>query len=179
MLPCRTRNPQRRERRRNSERCMTALAELERRSSCCSGWRAAICRSRQPIWQSWSPPSRSSNSPTAPHRSKESSLGAGESYGLRCAEALTGRRVMSRRLYLSPCATTDRKRSGVALPVTGECELINAEMSAAPESDATRGWLALACRRCNRSFEYLMPSRPDPARLPPKTKQRICWRPRP
>jgi chemotaxis signal transduction protein len=62
------------------------------------------------------------------------------------AEALTGRRVTSRRLYLLAVRHYGAQTEWVALPVTGECELINAEMSAAAESDAPHvaGWLSHA-----------------------------------
>jgi chemotaxis signal transduction protein len=62
------------------------------------------------------------------------------------AEALTGRRVTSRRLYLLAVRHYGLQTEWVALPVTGECELINAEMSAAAESDAPHvaGWLSHA-----------------------------------
>jgi chemotaxis signal transduction protein len=60
------------------------------------------------------------------------------------AESLTGRRVTSRRLYLLAVRHYGTQTEWVALPVTGECELINAEMSAAVESDAPHvaGWLS-------------------------------------
>ena len=62
------------------------------------------------------------------------------------AEALTGKRVTSRRLYLLAVRHYGAQTEWVALPVTGECELINAEMSAAVESDAPHvaGWLSHA-----------------------------------
>jgi chemotaxis signal transduction protein len=62
------------------------------------------------------------------------------------AEALTGRRVTSRRLYLIAVRHYGLQTEWVALPVTGECELINAEMGAAAESDAPHvaGWLSHA-----------------------------------
>lgn len=62
------------------------------------------------------------------------------------AESLTGRRVTSRRLYLLAVRHYGAQTEWVALPVTGECELINAEMSAAAESDAPHvaGWLSHA-----------------------------------
>lgn len=62
------------------------------------------------------------------------------------AEALTGRRVTSRRLYLLAVRHYGPQTEWVALPVTGECELINAEMSAAAESDGPHvaGWLSHA-----------------------------------
>lgn len=62
------------------------------------------------------------------------------------AEALTGKRVTSRRLYLLAVRHYGAQTEWVALPVTGECELINAEMTAAAESDAPHvaGWLSHA-----------------------------------
>ena len=62
------------------------------------------------------------------------------------AETLTGKRLTSRRLYLLAVRHYGAQAEWVALPVTGECELINAEMAAAAESDAPHvaGWLSHA-----------------------------------
>jgi chemotaxis signal transduction protein len=62
------------------------------------------------------------------------------------AETLIGKRLTSRRLYLLAVRHYGVQTEWVALPVTGECELINAEMAAAAESDASHvaGWLSHA-----------------------------------
>jgi len=62
------------------------------------------------------------------------------------AETLTGKKVMSRRLYLLAVRHYGAQTEWLALPVTGECELINAEMIVAAESDAPHvaGWLSHA-----------------------------------
>lgn len=60
------------------------------------------------------------------------------------AEALVGKRLTSRRFYLIAVRRYGTQAEWVALPVTGECELINAEMSIAGDSDAPHvaGWLS-------------------------------------
>lgn len=60
------------------------------------------------------------------------------------AESLTGKRLADRRLYLIAVRRYGVKSEWVALPVTGECELINAELMAAGESDEQHvgGWLS-------------------------------------
>jgi len=62
------------------------------------------------------------------------------------AELLTGKRVTERRLYLIAVRRYGSKTEWVALPVTGECELINAELMAASASDEPHvgGWLSHA-----------------------------------
>src|SRR6266481_9840713 len=62
------------------------------------------------------------------------------------SEALTGKRLTSLRFYLIAGRHYGAQTEWVALPVTGECELINAEMTAAAESDAPHvaGWLSHA-----------------------------------
>src|SRR5258708_6147558 len=52
------------------------------------------------------------------------------------SEALLGKRLTSRRFYLIAVRNYGTQREWIAIPVTGECELINAEMMAAVESDA-------------------------------------------
>lgn len=60
------------------------------------------------------------------------------------SEQLTGKRLGYRRFYL--VATRRRGTTGdwVALPVSGECELINADLTAAGESDSphVQAWLS-------------------------------------
>lgn len=60
------------------------------------------------------------------------------------AEALVGKRLTSRRFYLIALRHYGQKTEWVALPVTGECELISAELTAAGESDEPHvaGWLS-------------------------------------
>ena len=60
------------------------------------------------------------------------------------SEMLLGKRLTSRRFYLIVVRNYEAHKEWVAIPVTGECELINAEMTAAVESDAPHvaGWLS-------------------------------------
>ncbi len=60
------------------------------------------------------------------------------------AESLIGKRLTARRLYLIAVRHYEAKTEWVALPVTGECELINAELMAAGQSDEPHvaGWLS-------------------------------------
>ena len=60
------------------------------------------------------------------------------------AESLTGKPVTERRLYLIAVRSYSAKTEWVALPVTGECELITAELMAASPSDEPHvaGWLS-------------------------------------
>ena len=60
------------------------------------------------------------------------------------AEALTGKRLTNRRFYVIAVRHVGAQSEWVALPVTGECELINSEMSATRASDAPHvaGWLS-------------------------------------
>jgi chemotaxis signal transduction protein len=60
------------------------------------------------------------------------------------SEALLGKRLSSRRFYLITARQYGTQREWVAVPVSGECELINAEVTAAGESDAPHvaGWLS-------------------------------------
>jgi chemotaxis signal transduction protein len=60
------------------------------------------------------------------------------------AESLIGKRITDRRLYLIAMRSYGSKTEWVALPVTGECELINAELMAASETDEPHvgGWLS-------------------------------------
>src|SRR5258705_12138444 len=58
------------------------------------------------------------------------------------SEALLGKRLTSRRFYLIAVRNYGTQREWIAVPVTGECERINAEMRAAGESVAPHvgGW---------------------------------------
>lgn len=60
------------------------------------------------------------------------------------SEVLLGKTLTSRRFYLIAMRRYGSQAEWVALPVTGECELIHAEMTAAGESDAPHiaGWLS-------------------------------------
>jgi chemotaxis signal transduction protein len=60
------------------------------------------------------------------------------------AEQLLGKKLMSRRFYLIAVRHYAALKEWVALPVTGECELINAEPMPAGETDAPHvgGWLS-------------------------------------
>jgi chemotaxis signal transduction protein len=60
------------------------------------------------------------------------------------AEALIGKRLASRRFYLIALRHYGQRTEWVALPVTGDCELISAELTAAGASDEPHvaGWLS-------------------------------------
>ena len=60
------------------------------------------------------------------------------------SESLIGKRLTDRRLYLIAVRRYGDKSEWVAIPVTGECELINAELMAAGDSDEPHvgGWLS-------------------------------------
>ncbi len=60
------------------------------------------------------------------------------------ADKLIGKSLLTRRFYLIAVRNYGEKSEWVALPVTGECELISAEMSPAGESDAAYilGWIS-------------------------------------
>lgn len=60
------------------------------------------------------------------------------------AEKLIGKSLLTRRFYLIAVRNYGGKSEWVALPVTGECELIDAEMSPSSEADAPHvaGWIS-------------------------------------
>jgi chemotaxis signal transduction protein len=60
------------------------------------------------------------------------------------AEQLIGKSLTARRFYLIAVRHYAQQTEWVALPVTGECELINAEMTDAGASDAPHvaGWIS-------------------------------------
>ncbi|MGC2803285.1 MAG: chemotaxis protein CheW, partial [Candidatus Acidiferrum sp.] len=60
------------------------------------------------------------------------------------AETLLGRGLSSRRFYLIAVRHYGEKSEWVALPVTGDCELIAAEMTGSGEADAPHvaGWIS-------------------------------------
>jgi chemotaxis signal transduction protein len=62
------------------------------------------------------------------------------------AEKLLGKGLKSRRFYLITQRSYGALTEWVALPVTGDCELINAEMTLPSDTDASHvsGWLSYA-----------------------------------
>jgi chemotaxis signal transduction protein len=62
------------------------------------------------------------------------------------AEKLLGKGLESRRFYLITQRSYGAQTEWVALPVTGDCELINAEMTLPSDTDASHvsGWLSYA-----------------------------------
>lgn len=84
------------------------------------------------------------------------------------AETLIGKKLDSRRLYLIALRHYGPRTEWVALPVTGECELITAELTAASASDEPHvaGWLSHG----GDVIEVLNLDSltPGPAELPPR-----------
>jgi chemotaxis signal transduction protein len=62
------------------------------------------------------------------------------------AERLLGKTLRSRRFYLIAQRCYGAQTEWIALPVTGDCELINAEMTLPSDTDAPHvaGWLSHA-----------------------------------
>jgi chemotaxis signal transduction protein len=62
------------------------------------------------------------------------------------AEKLMGKALASRRFYLIAQRRYGAQTEWIALPVTGDCELINAEMTSPSDTDAPHvsGWLSHA-----------------------------------
>lgn len=60
------------------------------------------------------------------------------------AEKLTGKKLMSRRFYLIAWRQQTQSKETVAIPVSGECELIRADLTAAGPGDSPHvgGWLS-------------------------------------
>ena len=60
------------------------------------------------------------------------------------AEILLGKPLASRRFYLIAARRYATQSEWIAIPVTGDCELISAEMSSASDSDApyVAGWIS-------------------------------------
>jgi chemotaxis signal transduction protein len=60
------------------------------------------------------------------------------------AEQLTGKRLTQRRFYLIAARRHENNLDWVALPVTGECELIHADLTPAGRTDAPHvaGWIS-------------------------------------
>ena len=60
------------------------------------------------------------------------------------AEKLIGKGLKSRRFYLIAQRSYGKQTEWVALPVTGDCELINAEMTLPSDTDAPHvaGWIS-------------------------------------
>lgn len=62
------------------------------------------------------------------------------------AEKLIGKKLTSRRFYLIAQRSYGTRKEWIALPVTGECELIHSDVTPPSESDAPHvaGWLSHA-----------------------------------
>src|SRR5262249_33465924 len=60
------------------------------------------------------------------------------------SERLVGRKLTSRRFYLIAKRVYNNRIEWMALPVTGECELITSDMTPASDSDSphVKGWLS-------------------------------------
>jgi len=60
------------------------------------------------------------------------------------AEKLVGKSLNSRRFYLIAVRHYSSQKEWIALPVTGECELITAEMTGAGDTDSAHvaGWIS-------------------------------------
>ena len=60
------------------------------------------------------------------------------------AEKLTGKRLQSRRFYLIAMRQQKTSRESVAIPVSGDCELIQADLTPASTSDSPHvaAWLS-------------------------------------
>lgn len=60
------------------------------------------------------------------------------------SEHLVGSRMSARRFYLIGTRQFGTQKESVAIPVSGDCELINAEMTPRSESDSAHvgGWLS-------------------------------------
>jgi chemotaxis signal transduction protein len=60
------------------------------------------------------------------------------------SEQLLGKKLTSRRFYLLAARKYGKQTEWIALPVSGECELINTDMMPAGESDSNHvaGWLS-------------------------------------
>lgn len=62
------------------------------------------------------------------------------------AEKLNGKKLTTRRFYLLAARQYNGKKEWIALPISGECELIGTEMMPASEDDSNHvaGWLSHA-----------------------------------
>jgi chemotaxis signal transduction protein len=62
------------------------------------------------------------------------------------AERLTGKRLTSRRFYLIAARRDDLTMNWIAIPVSGQCELIQADLTPAGPGDSSHvaGWLSHA-----------------------------------
>jgi hypothetical protein len=60
------------------------------------------------------------------------------------AERLTGKRLFSRRFYLIAARKHGKTMDWIAIPVSGQCELIQADLTPAGASDSPHvaGWLS-------------------------------------
>ena len=78
------------------------------------------------------------------------------------AERLTGKRLFSRRFYLIAARKHGQAMDWVAIPVSGQCELIQADLTAAGPSDSAHvaGWLSFAGEVIEvLNLDELMPGR--------------------
>lgn len=60
------------------------------------------------------------------------------------SEQLVGKKLTTRRFYLIAVRLFGNRKEPIAVPVSGDCELISAEMTPRSESDSTHvaGWLS-------------------------------------
>ena len=95
------------------------------------------------------------------------------------AESLLGKKLTSRRFYLIAVRHYAAQNEWVAVPVTGECELISSEMSAPSGTDAPHvaGWLSHE----GDVIEVLNLDAltPGPEKTPPKSETQLTLEPRP
>lgn len=85
------------------------------------------------------------------------------------AEKLLGKILAARRFYLIAVRHYGEKKEWIAIPVTGQCELITAEMTPASESDAPHvaGWLSFSGDVIEvLNLDALTPG-PEPIVVPP------------
>jgi len=95
------------------------------------------------------------------------------------AEKLIGKRLTSRRFYLIAQRRYAAHTEWVALPVTGECELINTEMTPPSDSDAPHvaGWLSHAGDVIEALNLTALTPGPGAAAAPPPALEREASRP--
>ena len=60
------------------------------------------------------------------------------------SESLVGKKMTLRRFYLIAVRRFGAQKESIAIPISGDCELISAEMTSRSESDSTHvgGWLS-------------------------------------
>jgi len=93
------------------------------------------------------------------------------------AEKLTGKKLAQRRFYLIATRGKGKSVDWVALPVSGECELIRADLTPAGESDSPHvaGWLSHGGEVIEvLNLDALTPgSEPAPSRLSPEVSPEV------